>query len=211
MNYQELFETIAETTENRGVSFLENIPEFVRRAERQIYNSVQLKELRRNVTSKLMPNHPYMKLPSDFLAVYSLAVVGEDGRYNYLINKDVNFIREAYPHPDDAGMPRHYGLFEDCTAILGPVPDKDYKVELHQFYYPQSIVEAGESWVGNNFEQVLVYGALVHANVFMKGNPEMTAEYDKQFKENLGLLKRLADGMERQDAYRSGQVKIPVT
>lgn len=210
MTYDELIDVITNTTENFEQSFMENIPLFVKRAERQIFNSVHLLELRRNVVSNLTPGHPYMRFPDDFLAVYSLAVVDDAGGYHFLINKDVNFIREAYPNPRDGSMPRHYGLFDECVAILGPTPDQPYKVELHHFYYPESIVDAGESWLGDNFETVLVYGALVHANIYMKGDAELTASYEKTFKENLGLLKRLTDGMGRQDTYRSGQSRIPV-
>lgn len=211
MNYSQLTAAIIDTTENRESSFLANIPRFVQQAEEQIFNSVHLLELRRNVVSNLTLGHPYMTMPPDFLAVYSLAVKDTDGRYQYLVNKDVNFLREAYPHPGDMGLPRHYGMFDDRTAIIGPTPDREYEVELHQFYYPESIVTRGTSWLGDNFETVLFYGALVHANIYMKGDADITADYDKQFKEALGRLKRLGDGMERQDVYRSGQLKLPVT
>lgn len=211
MNYQQLVEAITSNTENYETSFVENIPNFVQQAEQQIFNSVHLLELRKNITSNLTPGHPYIKLPTDFLAVYSLSVVDSDTGYQFMINKDVNYIREAYPDPKYRGLPRHYGLFEDKVAIIGPAPDKPYEVELHQFYYPPSIVTQGTSWLGDNFETVLMYGALVHANVYMKGDGDMGAMYLSQFKENLGLLKRQADGMGRQDVYRSGQVKLPVT
>lgn len=211
MNYTQLVAAIRDTTENHGVDFLNNIPRFVQQAEEQIFNSVHLLDLRSNVVSNLTLGHPYLTLPTDFLAVYSLAVKDETGRYHFLINKDVNYIREAYPRPSDMGLPRHYALFDDRTALLGPTPDVDYEVELHQFYYPESIVTAGTSWLGDNFETVLFYGALVHAYIYMKGDADLIAEYDKQFKESLSRLKRLGDGLERQDTYRSGQVKLPVS
>lgn len=211
MNFAQLSTAIIDTTENREASFIASIPRFVQQAEEQIFNSVHLLELRRNVVSNLTVGHPYLIMPPDFLAVYSLAVKSGTGEYSYLINKDVNFLREAYPNPSDRGLPRHYGMFGDKTAILGPTPDEPYEVELHQFYYPESIVTKGTSWLGDNFETVLLYGALVHANVYMKGDDDVTAAYDTQFKEALARLKRLGDGLERQDVYRSGQVKLPVT
>lgn len=211
MNYQQLVDAITSNTENYEQGFIENIPTFVQQAEQQIFNSVQLLELRRNITSYLTVGHPYIKLPTDFLAVYSLAVVDNDGAYSYMVNKDVNFIREAFPNPRHRGIPTHYALFEDRVALIGPAPDERYKVELHQFYYPESIVTRGTSWVGDNFESVLLYGALVHANAYMKGDEDMGNTYAARFQESLALLKRMGDGMNRQDVYRSGQVKLPVT
>lgn len=211
MNYSQLVAAIQDTTENRETSFVASIPRFVQQAEEQIFNSAHILDLRRNIVSNLTLGHPYMTMPADFLAVYSLAVKDTAGRYHYLVNKDVNFLREAYPDPTELGMPRHYGLFDDKTVILGPTPDTPYEVELHQFYYPESIVTRGTSWLGDNFESVLFYGALIHANVYMKGDADMTESYTAQFNESLARLKRLADGMDRQDVYRSGQVKLPVT
>jgi hypothetical protein len=211
VNYQQLTDAITSTTENFESTFMANIAEFVRLAEREVFNSVHLLTLRNNVTSEFVPNTPYLKLPPDFLAVYSLAVVDDAGMYHYLIDKDVSFIREAYPDPtNDVGLPTHYGLFDDCSLIVGPAPDKSYRVEMHHFYYPPSIVDNGTSWLGDNFDSVLLYGALVHANVYMKGSSDVTASYQKQFSDNMMLLKQLADGMNRQDTYRSGQVRIPV-
>lgn len=211
MNYQDIVDAIVSTTENHETSFVANIPRFVRQAEEQIFNSVHLLDLRSNVVSNLIVGQQYVKLPHDFLAVYSLSVVDSDGKYHFLISKDVNFIREAYPDPNVQALPRHYGLFDGRTAIIAPTPDDIYKIELHQFYYPESIVTAGTSWLGSNFATVLLYGALVHAYIYMKGDDDMVAHYTTQFKESLGMLKRLADGMNRQDVYRSGQVVLPVT
>lgn len=211
MNYSQYVVAIQDVTENRETSFVAMIPMFIQQAEEKIFNSVHLLDLRRNVTSTFTAGHQYMRTPSDFLAVYSLAVKDDTGAYHYLINKDVNFIREAYPNPADTGIPRHYGLFDEDTFIIGPTPAQAYEVELHQFYYPQSIVEANTSWLGENFESVLLYGALVYASIYMKGDADITAAYEKQFTDSLALLKRLGDGLERQDTYRSGQVKLPVT
>jgi len=158
------------------------------------------------------------------LAVYSLAVIDGTGVYEYLLNKDVNFIRQAYPVPTDTGLPRYYALFGPTTTnslsptitnelsfILGPTPDAAYNVELHYYYYPESIVTAGTTWLGDNFDSVLLYGSLVEAYTFMKGETDMVNLYGQKYAEALALAKRLGDGMERQDAYRSGQYRQPVT
>jgi len=293
MNYAELNTAIQTYTENYEISFVANIPLFVQQAEERIYNSVQLPTLRRNVTGNVTASNPYLTTPSDFLAVYSMAVILPSGEYKYLLNKDVNFIRQAYPSPNDKGEPAYYGLFDANTFILGPTPDIGYNVELHQYYYPVSIVQSpigtfsgfvpgsayisgtynnialtggngsgatanivvtggavtsvtitnggqfyvvgntvsaaipggsgflatvssvvnatGTSWLGTNFETVLLYGALVEAYTFMKGEQDMITLYNQKYMEALALLKRLGDGMERQDAYRSGQFRQAVT
>jgi hypothetical protein len=143
------------------------------------------------------------------------------GDYTFLLNKDVNFIREAYPNASSTGLPKYYALFgpttnaglptNELSFILGPTPDIAYSAELHYFYYPESIITAVTTWLGDNFDSVLLYGALVEAYTYMKGEADIIALYDGKYKEALGLAKRLGDGMERQDAYRSGQVRIPVT
>lgn len=211
MNYSQLVAAIQDTTENRETSFVDNIPNFVQQAEERIFNSVQLLDLRRNVVGNFTAGNPYLKTPTDFLAVYSLAVKDGTGRYHFLIDKDVNFIREAYPDPTSMGLPRHYALFDENTFIIGPAPDTAYEVELHQFYYPESIVTAGSTWLGDNYPSVLLYGSLVQASIYMKGDGDVTTLYDTQFKEALAQLKRLGDGMNRRDAYRAGQVRLPVT
>ena len=293
MNYAELNTAIQTYTENYESSFIANIALFVGQAEERIYNSVQLPTLRRNVTGNVTASNPYLTTPSDFLAVYSMAVILPSGEYKYLLNKDVNFIRQAYPSPADQGEPAYYGLFDANTFILGPTPNSGYQVELHQYYYPISIVQApigtfsgfspgsgyvtgtyrnialtggtgsgatanivvaggivtsitlvnggqfyvvgdvvsavipggigftatvssivnatGTSWLGSNFETVLLYGALVEAYTFMKGEQDMITLYNQKYMEALALLKRLGDGMERQDAYRSGQYRQAVT
>jgi len=223
MNYSQLTEAIISYTETFEDSFVANIPVFVRLAEQRIYNSVQLSYLRKNVTATLTPNNKYLSTPNDFLSVYSLAVVNSDGDYEYLLNKDVNFIRQAYPSATDTGLPRYYAIFGPTTTdgnpptltnelslLLGPMPNSNYVVELHYFFYPESIVTAGTTWLGDNFDTALLYGALREAVIFQKGEADMVQMYEQKYMEAMGLLKQLGDGKERQDAYRSGQVRYPV-
>jgi len=218
MNYTELTDAICDYTQNFDTDFVNNIPVFVEQAEQRIYNSVQFPSLRRNVTGTASVANKYLACPSDFLAVYSMAVIDATGNYEYLLNKDVNFIRQAYPNPTTLAIPKYYALFgpsffnsDELTFILGPTPDAQYSIELHYFYYPESIVTALTSWLGDNFDTVLLYGSLVEAYTFMKGETDMLALYDGKYKEALALAKRLGDGMERQDAYRSGQYRQAVT
>jgi hypothetical protein len=228
MNYTELSSAIQAYTENTETNFVANIPVFVRQTEQRIYNSVQFPSIRKNMTGVVSNTSKYLAAPDDFLATYSLAVVtdtvGGDintGTYEYLLNKDVNFIRQAYPTPNDKGVPKYYALFgpavagstisTELTFILGPSPDANYNVELHYYYYPQSIVTASTSWLGDNFDTVLLYGSLVEAYTYMKGEADIMALYNGKYKEALELAKRLGDGMERQDAYRSGQFRQAVT
>jgi hypothetical protein len=155
---------------------------------------------------------PYFQLPSDWLSTFSLAVIDPTtGEYEYLLNKDVNYIRAAYPPPNSTGKPRYYAIWDDATMILGPTPDQAYTAELHYYYYPPSIVNNSTSWLGDNFETVLLYGSLREAYTYLKGEQDMMTYYEQKYQESLGLLKRLGDGLDRQDAYRSGQVRIPVT
>jgi hypothetical protein len=224
MNYTQLTAAICDYTQNFDQDFIDNIPVFVRQSEQRIYNTVQFPSLRKNVTGVTTTNNKYLSAPSDFLAVYSLAVIDGTGAYEYLLNKDVNFIRQAYPSPTSTGIPKYYALFGPSTTndaspiitnelslILGPTPAAVYSVELHYYYYPESIVTAQETWLGDNFDSVLLYGSLVEANTFMKGEADMTALYNGKYTEALALAKRLGDGMERQDAYRSGQYRQAVT
>jgi hypothetical protein len=220
MNYTALSSAIQAYTENTEADFVANIPVFVTQAEQRIYNSMQFPSIRKNVTGTVSPSTPYLGCPSDFLAVYSMAVIDGSGNYEYLLNKDVNFIRQAYPNPNDTAIPKYYALFgpqsnnaDELTFMLGPTPDDDYTVELHYFYYPQSITTApdGQTWLGDNFDSVLLYGSLVEAYTYMKGEADMMSLYNQKYMEALALAKRLADGMERQDAYRSGQFRQKVT
>lgn len=232
MNYTDLFNAIQSYSENTFPAFdlsdgsqdttIEQINRFIRQAEQRIYNTVQFPTLRKNVTGSTSTNNKYLSAPGDFLAVYSMAVVDATGAYEYLLNKDVNFIRQAYPNPTtDTGTPKYYALFgptvagttitDELSFILGPTPDAVYSVELHYYYYPESIVDAGTSWLGDNFDTVLLYGCLVEAYTYMKGESDVMAYYETKYKEALAQAKRLGDGMERQDAYRSGQYRQAVT
>jgi hypothetical protein len=221
MNYAALSAAIQAYTENTETDFVANIPVFVQQAEQRIYNSVQFPSIRKNVTGVVSTTTPYLSAPDDYLASYSLAVIDATGNYEYLLNKDVNFIRQAYPKASDIGLPKYYALFgptvsgstitTELTFILGPKPDANYTVELHYYYYPQSIVTASTTWLGDNFDSVLLYGSLVEAYTYMKGEQDMMALYNGKYQEALALAKRLGDGMERQDAYRSGQYRQAVT
>lgn len=216
MNYTELKAQIIDICENNFEDV--SLDMFTRQAEQKIYNTVQLANLRKNVTGALTTGNKYLQCPTDFLSPYSLAVVKANGDYLYLLNKDVNFMREAYPNPTSTGLPKHYGLFgprsdnmDELTFIVGPTPDAAYTVELHYFYYPESIVDAGTSWLGDNFDSALLNGALVEALRFMKGEAADTAVYDKLYAQAIGLLKNFGDGKQRMDAYRDGQYRMPVT
>jgi hypothetical protein len=238
MNYSQLVTAIQSYTENQfpdvyladgsTENYTAQINRFIQQAEQRIYNSVQFPPLRKNMFTPLTANNKYVSLPNDFLSVYSLALVtgvtGADldtGTFEYLLNKDVNFIRQAYPSPNDTGEPKYYALFgptivslaitNELSLIVGPTPDAAYYVELHYYYYPESITTATTTWLGDNFDSVLLYGSLVEAYSFMKGEQDIIGLYDTKYKEALALAKRLGDGMERQDAYRSGQYRQAVT
>lgn len=219
MNYAALVTAISTYTENTFPTTAMNT--FITQAEQRIYNTIQFPSLRKNVTGSVTVSNKYLSCPVDFLAPYSLAVIDGTGAYTYLLNKDVNFIREAYPTPTSLGLPKYYALFGPTTSagvpttelsfILGPTPDTTYSVELHYFYYPESITTATTTWLGDNFDSVLLYGSLVEAYTYMKGEQDIIGLYDAKFKDAIILAKRLGDGMERQDAYRSGQYRQQVT
>jgi hypothetical protein len=304
MNYVTLYQTIQNYAENTESLFVSSIPTFVQQAEERIFNMIQFPSLRKNVTGNLTINNPYLSLPTDFLSTYSLAVVTVNG-YEYLLNKDVNFIRQAYPQVNNTGIPQYYALFgpqfssnTELSAIIGPTPDANYPVELHYFFYPASIVQGiitllgaitggtlytngtytnipltggsgegavatitiaagivtsvtltnggnfyvvgdvlsfnaanigigsgsgfsipvtainnstGTSWLGDNFDPVLLYGSMREAMIFMKGEQDMVTYYEQKFTEAVALAKRLGDGLERGDAYRDGQTKLNVS
>lgn len=305
MNYAELWQTVQDYTQNYEQTFVANIPIFVQQAEERIYNTVQIPALRRNVTGAAQQNSPYLSCPTDFLSVFSMAVIDGDGNYEYLLNKDVNFLRAAYPNPNDTATPKYYALFgpevvnraatNELSFILAPTPDDNYDIELHYYYYPVSIVQGvikllgtpvggsgytngsyyrvpltggtgsgatadiivsggsvtavtirsggsfytvgdalsasttylgagtgfsipvdtlvnpdGSSWLGDNYAPALLYGSLVEAYIFMKGEEDMMKYYEAKYKEALGQLNRLGTGLERGDAYRDGQAKIKV-
>jgi hypothetical protein len=184
---------------------------FTQQSEQKIYNSVQIPALRKNVIGTISGSNKYLTAPSDFIWAYSLAVISAGDVYTYLINKDVNFMREAYPNPSDKGVPKHYAYFDDDTFILGPTPETSYSTELHYGYYPESIVTAGTTWLGENFDSALLNGALIEAIRFMKGEPDVVAMYEKLYLQSITLLKNLGDGKLREDAYRSGQVRTTVS
>ena len=229
MTYTELVTAIQTYTENTFpsttladgtvVSSTTQINRFIEQAEQRIYNIVQFPSLRKNVTGSITSANKYLSAPTDFLATYSLAVIDASGNYEYLLNKDVNFIRQAYPNPTtDVGIPKYYALFgptvntstitNELSFIVGPTPDTSYNVELHYYYYPESITTAGSTWLGDNFDTVLLYGSLIEAYTYMKGEADIVALYETRYKEALGLAKRLGDGLERSDAYRSGQYRL---
>jgi hypothetical protein len=212
VNYSQLSTLIQEYCESTEQSFVANIPTFVEVAEQRIYNTVQLPALRKNVTGSMSSGNQYMSLPSDWLSTFSMAVIdGTTGEYEYLLNKDVNYIRAAYPTVAATGKPKYYSIFDSNTMLLGPTPNSNYTSELHYYYYPVSIVTAGTSWLGNNFNSVLLYGSLREAYTYLKGEADMMQYYEQKYQEALGQLKRLGDGLDRQDAYRSGQVRVEVT
>lgn len=219
MDYTTLSATIQAYVENDfpdtsgtgGLTSAQQVATFVREAEQRIYNTVQLLDLRKNVTGNTTANIKYLTVPSDWLANFSLAVIDPvTGEYDYLLNKDVNYIREAFPFPATTGKPTHYAMFDQNSYILGPTPDQAYSMELHYFYYPPSIVDAGTSWLGDNFDSVLLYGALLEAYTFMKGEPDIVAGYQKRYDEALTMIKQLGEGKNRSDMYRTQQVRYPV-
>ena len=209
MNYNQLVNEIESYTENQFQ--VADINTFIEQAEQRIYNAVQLPAIRKNVTGTTTNGNKYLTCPTDWLATFSMAVVDPaTGNYEYLLNKDVNFIRAAYPSASDTGKPAYYALFDQNTFILGPTPNNTYTIELHYFYYPESIVTAGTTWLGDNFDSALLYGSLLEAYTYMKGEADVIQEYQKRYDEAMALLKQLGDGKDRQDAYRSGQVRYPV-
>jgi hypothetical protein len=216
MNYTELKTQIKDICENNFPDV--SLDMFTRQAEQKIYNTVQISNLRKNMTGVLSTGNKYLSAPGDFLSTYSLAVVDAAGDYKYLLNKDVNFVREAYPSSSATGLPKHYAIFGPSTLdstelsfILGPTPDSNYTVELHFYYYPESIVTANNTWLGDNFDSALLNGALIEALRYMKGDATDTAVYDKLYLQAITLLKNLGDGKQRMDAYRDGQFRMPVT
>jgi len=210
MTYTELVAQIQDYTENTFTTT--DINTFITQAEQRIYNTVQLPALRKNVTGSLSAGNKYLAMPTDWLATFSLAVFGADNEYKYLLNKDVNFIRQSFPDTDSAfyGEPQYYAVFNASSFIVGPTPDINYSAELHYFYYPTSITVAGTSWLGDNFSSTLLYGSLLEAYTYMKGEKDVLDNYRARYDEAMLLLKQLGDGKDRQDAYRSGQVRYPV-
>ena len=216
MTYLELCTAIQDYVENSFSS--DQLALFTKEAEQRIYNSIQLPDLRKNVTGVITLHNKYLQCPNDFLSAYSIAVIDPtSGEYTYLLNKDVNFIREAYPSPTSYGTPKYYAIFgprsddvNELTFILGPTPDVQYETELHYFYYPPSIVDAGTTWLGENFDSALLFGYIFEAYVFLKGDADIMTQYRQRYEEAMNLLNTLATGKDRGDAYRNGQARIPV-
>ena len=206
MNYSELTSNIEDICEQTFTA--DQLAMFVQQAEQKIYNTVDLPAFRKNQTGSLTAGNKYLTMPSNMLYVYSLAVVDGSGDYSYPLNKDVNFIREAYPNPSDTGLPKHYAVFDQNSFIVGPTPDSNYSTEIHFSYYPESIVTAGNTWLGDEFDSALLNGALVEAIRFQKGEPDMVALYEKLYVQAVGLLVEVGDGKLRGDAYRDGQIKV---
>lgn len=226
MNYATLFETIKGYVENdfpdqqwtdtagSGTVTLtqkEQIDTFIQQAEQRIYNTVQLPLDRKNVVGSTTANNKYLNFPSGWLSVFSLAVIDPTTQaQTYLLNKDVEYIRECYPDPTDTGSPKYYAVFDNTTFILGPTPDASYNMEMHYYGYPTSIVTAGTSWLGDNFDSVLLYGSLLEAYTFMKGEADVIQNYTARYNEALAMLKQLGEGKNRQDTYRTNQARYPV-
>jgi hypothetical protein len=215
MNYNELVSAVNDYCENSFPTVDMNI--FIKQAEQRIYNTAQPSNLRKNMTGVLSTGNKYLSAPGDFLSTYSLAVVDAAGDYKYLLNKDVNFVREAYPRASATGLPKHYAIFGPSTLdstelsfILGPTPDSNYVVELHFYYYPESIVTASTTWLGDNFDSVLLYGTICEAYTYMKGEADMVKLAQDRYVQAIALYKNLADGKQRMDAYRDGQVRVSV-
>ena len=216
MNYTELVNAVKGYLENdfptttaASLTSTEQLNMFIKQAEQRIYNEVHILELRKNATTSVSIDNQYLTAPSDWLATYSLAVKDATGAYHPVINKDVNFIREAYPQPTDTGLPKYYALFDSDSMILGPTPDASYAVELHYFYYPQSIVDGATSWLGDNFDSALLYGTLLEAATFQQSDPDVMENYYGRYGEAMGLLEQLAEGKNRRDTYRTEQKRIP--
>jgi hypothetical protein len=219
MNYATLVSTIQAYVENDfpdtagsgGLTSTEQIDTFIQQAEQRIYNTVQLLNLRKNVVGSASSGNKYLTVPTDWLANFSLALIDPStGAYSYLLNKDVNFIREAFPYPTVTGAPTHYAMFDNSSYILGPTPDASYQFELHYFYYPESIVTASTTWLGDNFDSVLLYGSLLEAYTFMKGEADVLSGYQSRYENVLAMLKAYGEGKNRQDMYRTVQIRYPV-
>lgn len=226
MNYATLFETIKSYVENdfpdqdwtntagSGTSTLtgtEQINIFIQQAEQRIYNTVQLPLDRKNVVGSTTANNKYLNFPPGWLSVFALAFIDPvTGAQTYLLNKDVEYIRECFPNPTDTGIPKYYAVFDNTTFILGPTPDGSYNMEMHYYAYPASIVTAGTSWLGDNFDSVLLYGSLLEAYTFMKGEPDVIQNYTARYTDAMMQLKQLGEGKNRQDTYRTTQTRVQV-
>jgi hypothetical protein len=217
MTYAQLVVAVSDYCENTFDTTDMNT--MIRQAEQRIYNTVQIANLRKNVTGTITSGNKYLSCPEDFMSVYSIAIYpNAGGSYIYLLNKDVNFMRDAYPNPATTGTPKHYAIFgpqstnvNELSFILGPTPNATYGTELHYYYYPESIVTASTTWLGDNFDSALLYGTLCEAYTYMKGEADMVALVNQRYVQAIALLKNLGDGKQRMDAYRDGQVRVAVS
>lgn len=207
MNYTELKTNIQDICEQTFTD--DQLAMFTQQAEQLIFAMIDLPAMRKNQTGNMSLNNKYLTMPSNILYVYSLAVIDGTGNYHYLLNKDVSFMREAYPLPTATGLPVHYGIFGQTTFILGPTPDAAYQSEIHYAEYPASIVTAGTTWLGEEFDSALLNGALVQALRFQKGEPDTVALYEKMYVQAVALLRNLGSGRLETDTYRSGVVRVP--
>jgi len=217
MTYTELVTEVSNYLENTFPTDVMNT--MIKQAEQRIYNTIQLANLRKNVTGTISANNKYLSCPDDFLSVYSLSLFPvAGGEYLFLLNKDVNFMREAYPNPSTTGKPKHYAIFgpqsanvNELSFMVGPTPDITYSAELHYFYIPESIVTAGSTWLGDNFDSALLYGTMCEAITYIKGDADMVKLYQDRYVQAIALLKNLGDGKQRMDSYRDGQVRVAVS
>jgi len=210
MNYTSLLASVQEYTQNSESVFVAEIPNMVKQVEDRIQHIVQLPVFRKTSSGTVTASNRFLTTPTDFVAAYSLAVLNGSSEYSFLLNKDVDFIREAFDQTTDTGLPRFYALWDHDTFLLAPTPDSGYTTQLNYFYKPESIVTAENTWLGDEAESAMLYGTLVEAYTFMKGEPDLMQLYEQRYKEALVKLKELGDGKLRQDMYRSGQVRVPV-
>jgi hypothetical protein len=208
MNYAELTQAIQDYTENAEATFVSNIPVFVRQCEERIYRAVLIPDLKKSATGSTTASNRYLLKPSDHLATFSIAVIDGSGDYTFLMRKDLNFIREAYPSVSTEGLPVNYASFDDTSFILGPTPDATYTVEMSYFYDPESIVTASTSWLGDNAESALLYGCLIEAYTFMKGEADILAKYTEQYDMAIKQLTILSTAHEKRDSYRDGDIRM---
>ena len=211
MNYTELVQAIKDYTENEETTFVNQIPTFVQQAEERIHRAVLSPELRKNVTGTMTAGNRFLTVPTDFLSSFSIAVVDDSGDYEFLLHKDVNFVREAYPSTSTQAKPVYYSVFDEDAFILGPTPDASYTVQVHYYYKPESIVTAGTTWLGDNGKSALLYGSLLEAYTFMKGEGDIINLYGQRYEEAVGQLMILGEGRNRRDSYRNGEPLVKVT
>ena len=210
MNYTSLLASVQEYTQNSESTFVAEIPNMVKQVEDRIQHIIQLPVFRKTSSGTVTASNRFLATPTDFVAAYSLAVLNGSSEYSFLLNKDVDFIRESFDKTTDTGLPRFYAVWDHDTFLLAPTPNSGYTTQLNYFYKPESIVTAENTWLGDEAESALLYGTLVEAYTFMKGEQDLMQLYEQRYKEALVKLKELGDGKLRQDMYRSGQVRVPV-